>query len=76
MRKKLPPVHALPIQMVEDTWYKLDSPEITECCDCGLIHHTEYMMQGGRMFWRAVTDPKATRAARKRHGIVITKVTL
>lgn len=61
------------IQMVENTWYKLDSPEVTECCDCGLVHHTEYMMENGRMFWRAVVDKKATAAARKAAGIKVIK---
>ena len=61
------------IQMVENTWYKLDSPEVTECCDCGLVHHTEYMMENGRMFWRSVVDKKATAAARKAAGIKVIK---
>ena len=61
------------IQMTENTWYRLDSPEVTECCDCGLVHHTEYMMEGGRLFWRAVVDKKATAAARKLQGIKVIK---
>jgi hypothetical protein len=59
--------------MVENTWYRLDSPDITECCDCGLVHHTEYMFENGRMFWRAQVDKKATKAARKKQGIKIVK---
>ena len=70
---KLQPVDPKPIQMYEGTWYRLDSPEITECCACGLVHHTEYMFENGRMLWRSKTDPKATRAARKRLGIKIVK---
>lgn len=68
---KLPPVHPKSIQMYEGSWYRLDSPEITECCDCGLVHHTEYMFKNGRMFWRSAADPKATQAARKRLEIKI-----
>ena len=59
--------------MEEGKWYRLDSPEITECCDCGLTHHTEYMFEKGRMLWRGKVDVKATRAARKRLGIKIVK---
>jgi hypothetical protein len=47
------------IQMHEGTWYKLDSPDVTECCDCGLVHHT--------------VDRIATRAARKRAGVRVVK---
>lgn len=61
------------IQMHEGTWYKLDSPDVTECCDCGLVHHTEYMFEGGRLFWRASVDRIATRAARKRAGVRVVK---
>jgi hypothetical protein len=61
------------IQMEAGKWYRLDSPEITECCDCGLVHHTEYMFENGRMFWRAITDRKATRASRKRNGITVSR---
>ncbi|MDE2098504.1 MAG: hypothetical protein KGL39_14720 [Patescibacteria group bacterium] len=71
--KRLPKVDITPIQMHENRWYRLDSPEITECCDCGLVHHTEYMLSKGRLFWRSVVDRKATRAARARDGIKIVR---
>lgn len=61
------------IQMEPGKWYRLDSPEISECCDCGLVHHTEYMFEKGRMFWRSRVDPKATAASRKLHGIKVVK---
>ena len=61
------------IQTEPDKWYRLDSPEITECCDCGLVHHTEYMLHKGRLFWRSKVDQKATDAARREHGIVVTR---
>ncbi len=77
-RKKTPePMQAGPvkgfIQMHENVWYLLGSPEITECCDCGLVHHTEYMFENGRIFWRAIVDKKATAAARKAAGIKVTR---
>ena len=61
------------VQMEEGKWYRLDSPEITECCDCSLIHITEYMFENGRLLWRAKVDRKATRAKRKENGIKIVK---
>ena len=61
------------IQTEPNKWYRLDSPEITECCDCGLVHHTEYMFEKGRMFWRSKVDTKATLAAREAHGIFVTR---
>jgi hypothetical protein len=70
---KLSPVDPNSIQMEPRKWYKLDSPEVTECCDCGLVHETEFMLQGGRIFWRSITNAKATEAARKKHGIKITR---
>ena len=70
---KLTPVDPASIQMEPGKWYRLDSPEITECCDCSLVHHTEYMFEGGRMFWRSVVDKKATAAARKRNGIKVVR---
>jgi len=72
-KKTLKPMQPSPvkgfIQMQENVWYRLDSPEVTECCDCGLVHHTEYMFENGRIFWRAIVDKKATAAARKAAGI-------
>jgi hypothetical protein len=61
------------VQMTEGVWYRLDSPEITECCHCSLVHSTEYRFYKGRMFWRSHVDHKATRAKRKENGITIVK---
>jgi hypothetical protein len=69
--KKTAPL--LSIQMEAGKWYRLDSPEITECCDCSLVHVTEYMFENGRMFWRSHTDKKATRAKRRENGITLLK---
>ena len=69
----LPDVAAIPIPTEEGKWYTLRTPEITECCDCGMVHHTEYMLENGRLYWRSKVDDKATKAARKRLGIKIGK---
>lgn len=65
-------VHPIPIPTEPGKWYTLRTPELTECCSCGLVHHTEYMLDGnGRLLWRAHEDKRATKAARKREGIRI-----
>ena len=64
------------IQMEPGKWYRLNSPEITECCDCSLIHVTEYMIEDGRLFWRSKVDRRATRLKRKENGIKIVKETM
>lgn len=61
------------IQTEPGKWYRLDSPELTECCSCSLVHSTEYKFEKGRMFWRAKVDPRATREKRKENGITISK---
>lgn len=61
------------IQMEPNKWYRLSSPEAEECCDCGLVHVTEYQLYKGMLMFKSRTDKRATAAARKRHGIKITK---
>ena len=61
------------IQMEPGKWYRLDSPETTECCDCSLIHHTDYNLEGGRLFWRSTSDAAATAIKRKENGIRIVR---
>lgn len=65
------------VQIYEGDWHPMESPEVTECCDCGLVHKTEFRIDGdtGRIMWRTVTDARATRKARKRAGITVTTVT-
>jgi hypothetical protein len=70
---KLPTVGAIPIPTEEGKWYALRTPELTECCGCGLVHHTEYVLENGRLFWRAILDVQATNAARTRSGITVTE---
>jgi hypothetical protein len=61
------------VQMVEDTWYQLDSPETTECCDCSMIHVTEFKLSNGIVYWRSKVDKAATRQKRKENGIKVIK---
>lgn len=61
------------MQIKAKTWYRLGSPEAEECCDCGLVHVTEYTLYNGMLMFRTRRDERATTAARKRHGIKISK---
>lgn len=61
------------VEVTEGVWYALDNPEVMECCDCSLVHRTEFKLEGSRIFWRTVTDPRRTRTQRKLHGIVVTR---
>lgn len=69
MSKK--PYNPPSIQMEEDVWYPQDSPETTECCDCSMIHHTEYKFENGRLYWRSSVDEEATKIKRKENGIKV-----
>lgn len=66
-------VHAGVIQMKEGVWYALESLELTECCHCALVHETEFKFEGRHIFWRAKIHKRATRAARQRDGITVTR---
>lgn len=59
------------VQVEEGKWYALDNPEVQECCDCGLVHRTEFKLEGSRIFWRTVRDDRQTRIQRKLNGITI-----
>lgn len=74
MRKtKIPPTvdSSGTMQIEPGKWYRMDSPEITECCDCGLVHITEYAFEKGRFLFRTRVNRRATRAARQRDGITV-----
>ena len=60
-----------PVQIIEGRWYALGTYERTICCDCGMHHRVAYKLEKGRIFERVVVDRRATRAERKRHGIVV-----
>ena len=48
------------IQIEPDKWYRVNSPEVTECCDCSLVHVTEYMLSNGTLFFRTKVNRRAT----------------
>ncbi len=68
----MPRKSKLPIQIKSGKWYAAGhGPPLTEeCCDCGLVHRTEFKLElvNGqiRVWCRWIVDDKETRAARKR----------
>jgi hypothetical protein len=43
-----------------------------KCCDCGLVHDFTYdlrRIRGGTVVFSAVRNQRATRFARRRHGV-------
>lgn len=52
-------------QMRPGVWYALQHDiEVTECCDCGMVHETHYKLDRGRIWWRTKVNHQATAAAR------------
>lgn len=61
-------------QMRANTWYAIQHDiEVTECCDCGMVHQTEYKLERGRIWWRSKVIPQASAASRKKSGIRLLK---
>ena len=61
-----------PVQMHEETWYRVKGYTHTECCDCALVHKEHYRLIDGHLEWMATRDEEATAARRKELGIKIT----
>lgn len=63
------------IQMKEGVWYAIQYDiEVSECCDCGLVHRTYWKIERGRIYWKAAIDKRLTKKARQRLGIEIKSV--
>jgi hypothetical protein len=58
-----------PIQIVDGSWYAIafgQKPFTEECCDCGLVHITDFKVENGKFWVRYRRDDKSTAAARVR----------
>jgi hypothetical protein len=60
-------------EVEEGKWYALDNPEATICCECELVHHTEYQLFQGRLMFRTKVDRALTDRRRKQHGVTISR---
>ena len=56
-----------PVQIIDGKWYAIafgKAPFTEECCDCGLVHVTDFKVENGRFWIRYRRDAKRTAAAR------------
>lgn len=71
-KRRIDPAHMVKgnPQMREGTWYALQHDiEVTECCDCGMVHETHYKLERGRIWWRSKVNHQATAAARAKRAL-------
>lgn len=60
------------VHMWDDSFY-LDKFTKHECCDCSLVHDTDYKVENGRIFTRWRRNDKETKVQRKKLGIKVTR---
>ena len=66
------PKRRVEVTMTDGSWY-LDKFTKHECCDCSLVHTTEYKVENGRIFTNWKRDDKETKEQRKKLGIKVTR---
>lgn len=53
-------------QIEESEWFEPPMRGFShQCCECCLVHKTDYRIVKGKLQFRAVTDNRATAAARR-----------
>jgi hypothetical protein len=67
--KKFPDATAKnPIEIQDGEWFTImkdgDKPGLWGCCDCGLMHRTEFKIEDGEIYIRVRKDLEATRIRR------------
>jgi hypothetical protein len=58
-----------PVQIIDGKWYAIafgQAPFTEECCDCGLVHVTDFKVENGKFWIQYIVDKRATRTARAR----------
>ena len=61
-----------PVQIIDGKWYAIafgQAPFTEECCDCGLVHVTDFKVENGRFWIRYRRDAKRTAAARAKRAV-------
>jgi len=57
-----------PYEVIDGDWVSItkdgDKPGLWGCCDCGLMHRVEFMVEDGIVFMRVHRDQEATRIRR------------
>jgi len=57
------------IQLHGGEWVDVTEGQLIVCCDCGLVHNTEYVILDGRILKRAFRDKKKTAYRRMRKDV-------
>ena len=57
------------IQRFDGEWVDVTGGQLLACCDCGLVHDTEYAVLDGRILKRAFRDRKETNYRRMRKDV-------
>ncbi len=57
------------IQRHDGEWVDVTDGQLLACCDCGLVHETEYAVLGNRILKRAFRDRRSTADRRKRTDV-------
>lgn len=53
--------------VVDGEWVRVPARGFKEqCCSCGHVHRTQFKMIDGKLHFKAVTDNRATAAARRK----------
>ena len=61
-----------PVQIIDGKWYAIafgKAPFTEECCDCGLVHVTDFKVENGRFWIRYRRDAMRTKKARARRNV-------
>ena len=57
------------IQRFDGEWVDVTNGQLLACCDCGLVHDTEYAVLDGRILKRAFRDRKETGYRRMQNNV-------
>ena len=57
------------IQRYDGEWVDVTAGQLLACCDCGLVHDTEYAVLGGKILKRAFRDRRQTGYRRMRKDV-------
>lgn len=57
------------IQRVDGEWVDVTDGQLLTCCDCGLVHDTDYIVLDGRILKRAFRDRRGTAYCRMRKDV-------
>ena len=57
------------IQRYDGEWVDVTEGQLLACCDCGLVHDTEYAVLEGRILKRAFRDKRETAYRRQRNDV-------